>query len=273
MSSATEFTGSVPYNYDQYLGPLLFEPYAMDLFERLQGKTYQRILELACGTGRVTRYLAELVKEQGQLFATDLNPDMLQVASQKADDGRIQWRVVNAHDIPYDSNFFDVVVCQFGIMFFKEKPRALAGIYRILKPGGVFLFSTWDHVEHNAAACITQEVLSEFFPDDPPDFLDKGPYSLFDPGEIKALLEKAGFTAIDITTVSKVGMISSADQVALGIVDGSPLTSYLEERQAPKEEIKRKITQAVRAQYSNMRLPMQALVCSAKKSAAAVASL
>ena len=65
MSSLTEFAGSVPHNYDQHLGPLFFEPYAADLADRLKGKKYQRILELACGTGRLTRYLADLTRERG----------------------------------------------------------------------------------------------------------------------------------------------------------------------------------------------------------------
>jgi ubiquinone/menaquinone biosynthesis C-methylase UbiE len=269
MSSITEFVGSIPFNYDQYLGPLFFEPYALDIFERLKGKQYQRILELACGTGRVTRHLAELVKEQGQLYATDLNPDMLQMAKQKADDGQIHWQVVDAHDIPYDTGFFDVVVCQFGIMFFEDKSQALREIHRVLKPGGTFLFNTWDRVEYNAASCITQQVLNNIFTEDPPDFLEKGPYSLSDPQEIRSLLEKASFTQIEIAPVAKTGVLSSADQVAKGIVEGSPLTGYLQERQAPEEEIKKRITDAIATAHKNMQLPMQALVCTAKKNAGA----
>src|SRR5687768_7251219 len=113
MSTMTEFSGSVPHNYDHYLGPLFFEPYALDLFERLKGRSFDRVLELASGTGRVTRHLAELVKEGGQLYATDLNPDMLQLAQQKVKASNISWQVVDAHLIPYENNFFDIVVCQF----------------------------------------------------------------------------------------------------------------------------------------------------------------
>jgi ubiquinone/menaquinone biosynthesis C-methylase UbiE len=265
MSSLTEFTGSIPALYDQNLGPLLFEPYALDLYERLKGKKYNRILELACGTGRVTRHLAELTKDEGELYATDLNPDMLQVAQQKTDNGLIHWSVVNAEDIPFEAGFFDLVVCQFGVMFFKDKHRAFSEVHRILKTGGTFLFNTWDHFDYNAAARISQQVLQEVLTDNPPDFLEKGPYSFFDPNLIREMLAAAGFMAVEIDVVAKTGMLQTADQVAIGIVDGSPLTSYLNERYAPKEEIKSKITAFVTAEYKNSQLPMQALVCTAKK--------
>jgi SAM-dependent methyltransferase len=265
MSSFTEFTGSIPATYDQYLGPLFFEPYAQDLFERLKGKRYERILELACGTGRLTRHLAELVKEDGQLYATDLNPDMLQVAKQKADNGLIEWRVVNAETIPFETSFFDLVVCQFGVMFFADKHRAFSEVYRVLKPGGTFVFNTWDHFQHNAAARISHQVLNEVLTENPPDFLEKGPYSFFDPALIRLLLEGVGFTDIDIATEPKMGVLSSADQAAIGFVEGSPLTGYLNERGAPKEDIKKKITEFTATEYKNRQLPMQALVCTAKK--------
>lgn len=265
MSSLTQFEGSVPNNYDQYLGPLYFEPYALDLFERLKGKSYQRILELASGTGRVTRHLAELVREEGQLFATDLNPDMLKVAKHNLGHSQITWQVVDAHEIPYDPGFFDVVVCQFGVMFFTDKAKALSEIHRVLKPGGTFLFNTWDELQYNAGSYLTQLVVSEAYPDDPPDFLKNGPYSFFDTGEIKRLLEAAGFSQVQIAPETKVGLLNSPEQVANGLVEGTPLSSYLEERNAPKETIKQKIIAAVLAKYPDLQLPMKALVVTAQK--------
>lgn len=266
MSSLTEFAGSIPHNYDQYLGPLFFEPYAEDLYERLKGKRYQRVLELACGTGRLTRFLAELTREEGQLYATDLNPDMLQVAKEKTDNGLIRWGVVNAQELPYEAGFFDLVVCQFGVMFFNDKERAFGEVHRVLQPDGTFLFNTWDHYQYNAASRVTQLVLSEMLAPDPPDFLEKGPYSFSDPAVIRRLLEEAGFIQIRIDTVAKMGVMNAPGQVAAGFVDGSPLTGYLNERGAPKAEIKQRITEAIAAEYKNLQLPMQALVCSARKS-------
>jgi ubiquinone/menaquinone biosynthesis C-methylase UbiE len=265
MSSITEFAGSVPDNYDQFLGPLFFEPFALDLFERLKEKRYDRILELASGTGRVTRHLAELVAKGGQLYATDLNPDMLQVALKKLEDKPITWQVVDAHEIPFEEGFFDVVVCQFGVMFFKDKPKAFREVHRVLKSQGVFLFNTWDHYRYNAASNLTQKVMNEVFPDDPPDFMEKGPYSFFEPGKIRGLLEDAGFTHIDVLKVAKTNIPREAEDVARGFVDGSPLTGYLQERQADRENIKKRITEVVRTHHPTLQLPMQAMVCTAIK--------
>jgi ubiquinone/menaquinone biosynthesis C-methylase UbiE len=266
MSSLTEFAGSVPHNYDQYLGPLFFEPYALDIFERLKGKRYQRILELASGTGRLTRHLAELVKEEGQLFATDLNPDMLKLAKHTLINNQITWQVVDAHEIPYDSDFFDVVVCQFGVMFFKDKIQAFREVNRVLKPGGTFLFNTWDDLHHNAGSFLTQQIIDEVMPDDAPDFLDKGPYSFFDTEQIRSLLETAGFSRIGIDPVAKMGLLNAPDQVAIGFVKGSPLTGFLEEKKAPQEVLIKKIAASVVANYPDLQLPMQALVVTAHKS-------
>jgi len=265
MSSITEFAGTVPQNYDRYLGPLFFEPYALDLVERLKSRHFERILELASGTGRVTRHLVELLSKKGQLYATDLNPDMLEDAKHRLESKAITWQVVDAHEIPFDADFFEAVVCQFGVMFFKDKPKAFTEVYRVLQPGGTFLFNTWDHYRHNTASYLTQQVMNEVFPDNPPDFMEKGPYSFFDTGRIRQLLEEAGFTNVQIDTVSKVGVLTSAEDVANGFVDGSPLTGYLIERQAPREDIKKKITEAVRTQYPHLQLPMQAMVCTARK--------
>ena len=264
MSSLTEFVGSVPHNYDQYLGPLFFEPYALDLFERLQGKSYQRILELDSGTGRVTRHLAELVKEEGQLFATDLNSDMLKQAKHALPHERITWQV-DAHEIPYETEFFDAVVCQFGVMFFFDKAKALREIHRVVRPGGIFLFNTWDELQHNAGAYLSYLVVSESYPDDPPDFFINGPYAFFDTAEIKELLEAAGFSQVQIVPVTKVGSLNSPEQVANGVLEGTPLSSYLEERKAPKEALKQKVTASVLSSYPDLQLPMKAFVISAQK--------
>ena len=266
MSSITEFAGSVPRNYDQYLGPLFFEPYAQDISDRLKGKQYKRILELACGTGRVTKYLISLLKEDGLLYATDLNPEMLLVAQQKVQDARIQWQTVDAHHIPYDADFFDLVVCQFGVMFFADKELAFQEVNRVLRQDGTFLFNTWDHLQFNAVSMITQQVMNEVFTERAPDFLEKGPYSFYDPKVIKRLLENAHFKEIEIVPVAKEGILESPAQAAQGLIDGSPLTGYLIERNAPREEIKDIVTQSIITSYPTLKAPMQALVCTGIKS-------
>src|SRR5438067_1269268 len=144
MSSLTAFEGTVPARYDQFLGPALFEPYALDLIERVQNKPMNKILEIACGTGRLTRHLISALPEGDRLTATDLNSDMIEIAKRTVKDNRISWQVVDAQNLPFADNSFDMIICQFGVMFFPDKVTAFKEAYRVLKPEGLFIFNTWD---------------------------------------------------------------------------------------------------------------------------------
>ena len=120
MAAITNFTGSIPLNYETYLGPLFFEPYAVDLAQRIEGSNFQSVLELACGTGRVTKHLVNKLSAEGRLQAIDLNAGMLQIAKEQLQDNRIHWSVADAHELPFESKEFDLAVCQFGVMFFAD---------------------------------------------------------------------------------------------------------------------------------------------------------
>lgn len=267
MASITAFQGSVPANYDHYLGPLLFEPYAVDLVQRWQTLRVNKVLELACGTGRLTRHLLDILDTDGVLFATDLNEEMLAVAKEKIQDARLYWQVVDAQEIPYDNESFDLVVCQFGVMFFPDKRKAFREALRVLQPGGTFLFLTWDDVAYNTVSYETQLVLQRVFPEDPPEFFNKGPYSYFDKDEITSTLREAGFQQIEIIPVNLVGNSTTVDEVITGILEGSPLASYLEERGAPKENIKQLLQKSLSAYYKDggFSFSMQALYCKGVK--------
>lgn len=138
MSLSTAFEGSIPVNYDRYLGPFLFEPFALNLLQKLPIKALNKVLEIACGTGRVTKHLTGSLTEDGTLTATDLNPDMLSVAKENLHDPRIKWMQADAQHLSFDDAIFDTVVCQFGVMFFPDKLKAFKETYRVLKPGGRF---------------------------------------------------------------------------------------------------------------------------------------
>jgi len=139
------FQGSVPENYDRYLGPVIFEPWAEDLVLRLAGKKYERILEIACGTGIVTRRLRDALPATTEIIATDLNSDMFEFAKPKFSSGEnVVWQQADASDLPFPNYLFDAVVCQFGLMFVPDKAATMGESYRVLRPGGVFLFNVWD---------------------------------------------------------------------------------------------------------------------------------
>ena len=267
MASITAFTGNVPLNYETYLGPLFFEPYAHDLSDRLPNNKYGTILELACGTGRVTKYLLHKLQDDGRLFATDLNEAMLTIGKQKVTDPRIRWSMVDAHALPFDEESFDLIVCQFGVMFFGDRPKAFREAFRVLKSGETFLFNTWDHIQHNALTDVTRKVMDKMFPDDPAPFLTKGPFSFFDKEQIHQLLAETGFKDITIDTVRITSTATSVQNCLNGIVDGTPISAYLQERNTPAGEVKEKVAEALEEYRENgvVKLPMQAHVCYGRK--------
>lgn len=268
MSSITAFAGSVPANYDKYLGPLLFEPYALDIVERLKSRRLRSVLELACGTGRVTAHLVKLLDEDGKLTATDLNADMIAVAKQRVDNENIEWLVADAQELPFDADRFDHIICQYGVMFFPDKWKAFKEAHRVLQPGGRYLFNTWDDMKFNPRTTIIRSIMEEMFADEAPEFLQKGPYSFYDPEEIRRLMEEAGFTEITIEVVQKQSSYKTEDDFIKGFIDGSPLSSFLINKEDKvKTELKEKVKKAMQEQAKDYgkSVPLQALVCSGEK--------
>lgn len=267
MSALTTFAGSIPHHYETYLGPLFFEPYACDLARRVHPDDQTRILELACGTGRVTRQLLGQLPPDGRLQATDLNADMLKIAKGQVKDSRVEWSVANAQDLPFNREQFDLVICQFGVMFFEDKAKACAEVFRVLKPGGRFLFNTWDEVKYNAVARLTEQVLQEVFPKDPPTFFMKGPHSFFDVRLIRQLMEDAGFRKVKIEPLAKTSVAPSPDDVISGILDGTPISPFLKEREEQASEARKLLRELLVRHYGNtdLALPMRAFVCEAVK--------
>lgn len=164
------FVGSVPEKYERYLGPYLFEPYAKDLVARIRHADVRTALEIACGTGRVTSHLRKVLLPGARLAATDLNADMIAIARQAVPAKDIEWAVADVLELPFEDGHFDLVVCQFGLMFVPDKARALSEMYRVLKPGGQILLNTWDKLENNPAFFLADQIVSKYFPAEPPLF-------------------------------------------------------------------------------------------------------
>ena len=136
------FAGSIPENYDRYMVPLIFEPYATDIAQRAAALSPNAVLEVAAGTGVVTRALAPNLSPSASYIATDLNQPMLDyAASRQAPDSRIKWRQADALALPFENAAFDLVCCQFGAMFFPDRTSGYREARRVLKPGGHFLFN------------------------------------------------------------------------------------------------------------------------------------
>src|SRR5205085_1947752 len=161
------FAGSIPRLYEDYFVPLIFAPYAEDLADRVAARSPARILEIAAGTGVVTRALLARLPESATIVATDLNPAMLETAKQVGTSRPVQWKPADAMQLPFGDGEFDAVVCQFGVMFFPDKGRAFAEARRVLRPGGAFVFNAWDRIEDNEFADVVTSALATLFPVDP----------------------------------------------------------------------------------------------------------
>lgn len=266
MESTTAFAGTIPINYEKYLGPFLFEPYALDIVSRVQDKKYPAILEIACGTGRVTGHLANSV-QCDTITATDLNPDMISVAKEIISDSKIKWMAADALELPFPDHSFELVVCQFGIMFFPDKPKGIKEMYRVLKPGGKLIFNTWDEVENNPATHAGRKIIESYFDNDPPKFYNI-PFIMHDEKELHLLTAESGFKNIKVTLVKKEGISASAADLAMGIVEGNPIYLSITERDpALVEPIKNQIQKVLAKEFGDkpLKAPLQAWVCEAEK--------
>ncbi|MGB3330053.1 MAG: class I SAM-dependent methyltransferase [Thermomicrobiales bacterium] len=228
----TAFTGSVPQRYQRYMVPMIFEPYAVEMARRVAAREPTRVLEVAAGTGVVTRHLADLLPEPVGIIGTDLNPAMLEQAAKEGTSRPVTWQQADAQHLPFPDASFDVVVCQFGAMFFPDRPGAYAEVRRVLRPGGTFLLSVWDRIEDNAFADTISRTLADMFPEDPPRFMEQTPHGYHDPIVITRDLAVGGFAhRPDIATVSARSVAPSPRFVAVAYCEGTPWGGEIEARQ------------------------------------------
>jgi SAM-dependent methyltransferase len=231
------FAGSIPKLYETYLVPLIFEDYAADLAGRLGSRPLSRVLEVAAGTGVVTRAMAASLPESVSIVATDLNQAMLDQAAAVGTKRAVEWRQADAMQLPFPDGEFDAVVCQFGAMFFPDRPKAFAEARRVLKVGGTFVFSVWDKISENEFADAIEAALASFFPDDPPRFLSRTPYGYHERGAIGRDIAAGGFDASPrIETVAARSRAASPRIPAVAFCQGTPLRGEIEARDASRLE-------------------------------------
>ena len=225
------FAGSIPQFYEQYMVPLIFEPFAIDLAARVALRRPGFVLELAAGTGVVTRRLSDALPSATSIVATDLNQAMIDHAASVGTSRAVDWRQADALRLPFPDESFDVVVCQFGVMFFPDKVRAFSEARRVLRPGGAFIFNVWDGLEHNEFGETITLALAKMFPDDPPGFLARTPYGYSDPEKIHRQLTEAGFAGkAAISTLAARSRAVSAAIPAIAFCQGTPVRSEIEAR-------------------------------------------
>jgi ubiquinone/menaquinone biosynthesis C-methylase UbiE len=229
--SATDtiFAGSIPAIYERYMVPLIFRPYAELVAERAKSLAPRRLLETAAGTGVVTEALHRALPE-AEIVATDLNPPMLEKAARKVTAPNVRFEHADALSLPFDDAMFDLVVCQFGMMFFPDKVKGNVEARRVLRDGGHYLFVVWDEVDRNEATKVAGAAVAELFPDDPAAFYERIPFRYHDRAVIEPDLRAAGFAEMEFQTIELRSRAPSAHDAAIALIQGTPMRSEIEQR-------------------------------------------
>ena len=256
-----EYVDEVVISYDRDFGPVLFDYYGVDTARRISEQSPRDVLEIAAGTGIVTRHLRDMLPKETHLTAVDISDSMMELARTKfLSNEQIIFQNADATALPFEDEAFDAVVCQFGIMFF-DKELAFRETYRMLKPGGNYLFRVWDSEKYNPFASLSFEVFKQYFPSDPPHFLFE-PVSCHQIDPIKEKLINVGFDNIEISVQRHSYDILDVTAFARALVFSPVIFEIRDRGGVDPEDIVKVLAEAFKKEYGSnpMRYPMQAIL-------------
>ena len=224
------FVGDIPTFYDAGLGPNIFHDYADLLAQRCRGLAASNVVELAAGTGILSRRLRDVLSPEAHLVVTDLNAPMLDIAKAKfLSEENVEFTVADAMALPFEDATFDLMVCQFGTMFFPDKPASFREAARVLRSGGHYIFNTWGAMASYPFSQMAYGVGKMFFPDNPPGFY-KIPFHYSDPKHVCSDLALAGWHDVEYETRSLNKTINDPEAFATALVYGNPLIDEIRQR-------------------------------------------
>jgi SAM-dependent methyltransferase len=261
------FAGSIPHHYDTGLGPVLFADHAAEMARRVVESGARKVLEIAAGTGIVSRQLLDRLPADAQLTSSDLSASMLDVARTKFRlNERVDFQIADGSALPFDSDAFDAVVCQFGVMFFPDKEKAYREAHRVLRSGGSYFFSVWDSFRYNRYARLAHEIIASSFPEDPPQFY-RTPYGQYALDPIREDLIDAGFHNLDIFVLSSIKEVGNLADFARGLVFGNPVIDQIRARGSlAPEALAASVAEGLESEFgaNPCRLPMQIMIFHAR---------
>ncbi len=224
-----QLDGSAPELYEKYLVPAITKKWADDLVGRAQPRAGEEVLDVACGTGVVTRSASRCML-RGYVTGLDLNKGMLAVARTIVSEGApIDWIEGSALDLPFPVGKFDLVFCQLGLQFFPDQNRALREMRRVLSPSGRVALSVYSPIERtpgaNAFVLALDRVLGPSA-----SKIKRGEHSFNAPDELRELLLNAGFARVEVqTVVQQIAFPSVLDYVRFQLL-ATPMAALLSSR-------------------------------------------
>jgi ubiquinone/menaquinone biosynthesis C-methylase UbiE len=246
MATHPPITGTPAEIYEQHMVPAIFARWAPDLVAAAEVQPGSRVLDVACGTGAVTRILAERVGPAGTVVGLDINPGMLAIARTAVPLANIEWLEGSAVNMALPDATFDAVLCEQGLQFFPDKPAALAEMRRVLKPGGRLALSCWHTVEHMLGYLALEQALAKRVG---PERAALPPFSLGDADTLRRLVTGAGFHAVRLRVDAKLIRFHSAEHMVRAVVGGAPtmLGALAEQGAGVLDAIAAEVSAATRA--------------------------
>ena len=269
-ASINLFDDEVARVYDKALVPVIFEPYAQDIAARVKAQSPNNVLEVACGTGVVTRALANVLPHTCAITATDLSGAMVAYGERIGTARFVKWHQADAMALPYADESFDVVVCQFGAMFFPDRVTAYREVRRVLRPHGTFLFNVWGSIEDNEFTAVVMEALSSRYPHNPIEFMARIPHGYGSATQIESDVRSAGFATCNLSQRDDTSTAVSPEQCAIALCQGTPVRNEIEKREpGGLEHATAAAAEAIRQRFGDgqIRARMSAFVVNAKSGA------
>ena len=230
-----QLNGGAAELYQRYLVPAITAKWAEDLVHRARLRGGEEVLDVACGTGVVARLAASKVA-QGRVTGLDLNAGMLAVARGVLNEGAsVNWMEGSALDLPFPSDHFDVVLCQLGLQFFPDQPRALREMRRVVRERGRIALSVYSPIERTPGANAFVSALDEVLGPEA-SRIKRGEHSFANSAQLEKLLGDAGFDTVDVqTVVQTIAFPSVLDYVRFQLL-ATPMTILLKDKIEPERQ-------------------------------------